>query len=249
MKITERFEGLMKTHRGYTFFGDLISDEDIEIILYPCLYVKGKIKSAKSIVSEYRLMASGDILAGREIECGGDLVSDGNIEADNIKAGLIKASGSVRATCDIVSADGIFADTIEAGYRIEAMGNIEANNVNAICVDVVWGEIIKKREKNMKKVKWKVEYGLEIPFCPYCDEPIYEKGECVFCGEKHEWVEGKQKDTVLTVGEYTVVQTGNNHISISKDGRMVMHINCTEKCTEEELKNMVSFCEAMKEMP
>jgi hypothetical protein len=95
----------------------------------------------------------------------------------------------------------------------------------------------------MKQVLWKDEFGEKMPFCPYCNEPIYVKGECIFCKKKHEWVELKQSETVVEVGEYAVIQTANNHIHVMHNGAMIMHINCTKKMTEDELRGMVSFCE------
>ena len=95
----------------------------------------------------------------------------------------------------------------------------------------------------MKKVKWKDEYGTKMPFCPYCDEPIYEKGKCIFCEKEHEWVDVRPSETVVEVGEYVVVQTINNHVHIMNGGRMIMHMNCTRKMTEDELREMVSIYE------
>lgn len=76
----------------------------------------------------------------------------------------------------------------------------------------------------MKKVAWLAEVdGGKYPFCPYCNEFAYEKDHCVFCGKKYKWREGRHKERAVTVGEYTVVQTTNNHISITKGDRMVYH--------------------------
>ena len=93
----------------------------------------------------------------------------------------------------------------------------------------------------MKKVKWDWEYGVYTPLCPYCNEPAYEKDHCVFCNQKYKWVEGKHKFTEVVDGDYTIVQSTNGHIHIIKDGRMVMHINQTEKKTEQELLGMLDF--------
>ena len=95
----------------------------------------------------------------------------------------------------------------------------------------------------MRKVKWRWDMGVYVPFCPYCDELAHEKNRCVFCNKPYEWVEGKHKETIVTVGEYTVVQATNNHIHIYKGERMVLHASCTKKKTEDELKEMVSHYE------
>lgn len=50
-----------------------------------------------------------------------------------------------------------------------------------------------------------------------------------------------EKITTIKVGEYTVIQTTNNHISIIKDNQMVFHCACTDKKTEEELKDMINL--------
>lgn len=92
----------------------------------------------------------------------------------------------------------------------------------------------------MKIVNWKWDYGVYVPFCPYCDEPAYEKERCVFCGKEYGWVEGEHKPTVVEEGDYTIVQSTNNHISIYEKGELVSHISCTEKCTEEELRELAS---------
>lgn len=93
----------------------------------------------------------------------------------------------------------------------------------------------------MKKVKWRWEYGVYVPFCPYCNEPAYEQGYCVFCNNHYEWVEGKHKPTIVTVGEYTVVQGTGKHIHIYKGEEMVFHASCTKKKTEDELKEFVEY--------
>lgn len=40
---------------------------------------------------------------------------------------------------------------------------------------------------------------------------------------------------------YTISQSGNNHIMIMKDNRMVMHIAATEQKTAEQLREHVDF--------
>ena len=91
----------------------------------------------------------------------------------------------------------------------------------------------------IKDVVWKWDYGVYVPFCPYCDEPAYDHDHCFACGKDYKWVEGKHKPTKVSKSEYTAIQSTNNHVTIIKDGRMVMHSQCNEKKTEEELLAMV----------
>lgn len=96
----------------------------------------------------------------------------------------------------------------------------------------------------MKKVKWRWDYGVYVPFCPYCDELAYEKDKCVFCGKTYEWREGKYRGTEVNVGEYTVYQATDNHIYIyNAEGNMILHASCRKKMTEDELKDMVKVYE------
>lgn len=101
----------------------------------------------------------------------------------------------------------------------------------------------------MRKVKWRWDYGVYMPFCPYCDEPAYEEDHCVFCKKTYKWVEGKYKPTVIEEGEYTVVQSTNNHIQVYKEGRMVMHSSCTKKKSEQELREMIGLYEDICRYP
>lgn len=49
------------------------------------------------------------------------------------------------------------------------------------------------------------------------------------------------KEEYMKYKGYTVTQAPNNHIMICKDGKMVSHVNCPEKKTETELKEIVDF--------
>lgn len=98
----------------------------------------------------------------------------------------------------------------------------------------------------MKKVKWRWDWGVYVPLCPYCNELVYEKDHCVFCEKEYKWVD-KSKDREVTVGEYTVIQTSNKHITILKGERIVMHLSCTKKLSKRKLKGYVKFCESLRE--
>lgn len=102
----------------------------------------------------------------------------------------------------------------------------------------------------MKKVDWRWEYDLYLPFCPHCNEPAHEKDRCIFCGKRYRWVEGRDKDkakeTIVEHEGFTIVQCTNNHIQIYWDGHLVMHSSCTKRMTEEELKGQVDFLRSMR---
>lgn len=95
-------------------------------------------------------------------------------------------------------------------------------------------------KEEIKEIVWQPEYGEGLyPFCPYCNEPAYEEDRCVFCNKAYKWVESPIKDTVVKIGNITAVQTSSNHIHVLKDGKVMRHISCTKKMTEEELRELV----------
>jgi hypothetical protein len=99
----------------------------------------------------------------------------------------------------------------------------------------------------MKQVKWQWDWGVYAPFCPYCNEPAYEKDHCVFCGKEYKWVKSKVKDTRVEVGEYTVIQLSNNALYMYKGEHCVMHASSAKKMTEDELREMVVLHEKLCE--
>lgn len=99
----------------------------------------------------------------------------------------------------------------------------------------------------MKKVKWRWDWGVNVPLCPYCNELAYEKDHCVFCEKEYKWVD-KSKGRIVTVGEYTVVQASNKHIHVYKGEHMVMHISCAKKLSERKLKGYAIFYECLREL-
>ena len=92
----------------------------------------------------------------------------------------------------------------------------------------------------MKKVKWRWDMGCYIPYCPYCGEPAYEENCCPFCNKEYKWV-NKSKTREVVVGEYTIAQASNHHITIVKDGQMVMHVSCTRRKSKRQLKKMLEL--------
>ena len=98
----------------------------------------------------------------------------------------------------------------------------------------------------MKKVKWTWDMGVYVPLCPYCNEIAYKKDHCVFCDKPFKWVD-KSKERVVTVGDYTVIQTSSNHIYIYHGEQMVLHASCTKRESKRRLREMVEGLEALTE--
>ena len=100
----------------------------------------------------------------------------------------------------------------------------------------------------MKRVKWKWDWGVYVPFCPYCGEPAYGKEQCAFCGRKYKWADGKHKPTVVTHMGYRAVQSTNNHITVyDEDGDVVIYSSCTKKYTDDELKSHIEFVKGIRD--
>ena len=99
----------------------------------------------------------------------------------------------------------------------------------------------------MKKVDWHWDWGVYVPLCPYCGELAYEEDHCIFCKKRYKWVDGKYKPTIVEHEGYVAVQSTNNHITVYKDDKMVIHSSCRVKKTEEELKAHIEFVKAMRE--
>lgn len=98
----------------------------------------------------------------------------------------------------------------------------------------------------MAKVNWRWDCGVYVPFCPFCNEPAYEKDHCVFCGKKYEWVEGKHQPTVVEHHGYTMIQGTGNGLFLYKNGTIIMHASCTKKMSVEELKAEVERFEKIR---
>ena len=45
----------------------------------------------------------------------------------------------------------------------------------------------------------------------------------------------------IEIGEYTVIQAKNHHISVYKDGKLAYHIKGTRKYSEDELKGILGM--------
>lgn len=102
------------------------------------------------------------------------------------------------------------------------------------------------KKQKISKVKWKWDWGCFIPLCPYCNEPAYEKDYCVFCFKDYKWVD-KSKQRIVTVGEYTIVQASNHHITVCKGEERVLHASCTRKVSKRKLKEYAKLCEILRE--
>ena len=150
MKLNERCEMLINDGYGYVLPGDLIAEEDIEIDIYPCLIVKGNVRTTKSIHATGGLIADGDITAGREIIVCRELEALGSIEAGwDIKAEWeIKAGGDIKTRCDILSCDSILADGEIEACEIETYGDIECATIKANSIKALFGSVTIKKERS-----------------------------------------------------------------------------------------------------
>ncbi len=103
--------------------------------------------------------------------------------------------------------------------------------------------------RRIKDIAWHHEYDDALsPFCPYCNEFAYEKDHCVFCGKKYRWVDNESANSIIVEQDgYTAVQCGNGHIHIYKDERWVYHESCTEKKTEDELREQIRFLKELRD--
>ena len=104
--------------------------------------------------------------------------------------------------------------------------------------------LIKQPVNNTGKIGKAViveDYGIFIPTCPFCHEPLYEKKRCVFCGatiEEDETIENKlhelNNDLVSTYENIVVEQTCNA-LYVYEDKKMVMHCTIEKPKTQDEL--------------
>ena len=60
---------------------------------------------------------------------------------------------------------------------------------------------------------------------------------------KHRENKSMNEPTIVKSGAYTIVQTGNNHINVYRDERMIFHATCKVKKTEKELIDMLKMFE------
>lgn len=90
-----------------------------------------------------------------------------------------------------------------------------------------------------KQVVWRWEYGVYVPFCPYCGEPAYDHDLCFNCGKPYEYVEGEYKPKVVSKGAYTVIQSTNHHISVYKNDGLIFNAACGVSRSEAELLELI----------
>ena len=84
-----------------------------------------------------------------------------------------------------------------------------------------------------------------VPFCPHCGELAYEEDKCVFCDKPYNRVEGDVRPVKVSKGDYTVIQSTNNHISLYKNGKLIMHAQHNQKKTEKELLEEIDSYETL----
>lgn len=168
MIINDKYPGLTKNESGYTYAGDIYSEDTIEINLDEHLTVKGSIKSLKSIIATCGIKALYGISAAKDIETDGDLVTISHC-GNGIFAGEdIKAHGCISADYTFIKAGwGIKAyKSIKAGEGIEAGQGIKANE------DIKAGEGIKAGQYIFSHKSIETGHGIEAGRSIKADEDI-----------------------------------------------------------------------------
>ena len=100
----------------------------------------------------------------------------------------------------------------------------------------------------MKRIRWRWDFGVYMPFCPHCDEIAWANNRCTFCGKPYRWVEGRVKPKIVTHGEFTAVQgTGKDITVYDGEGEFIMHASCDKKLTDEELIEVIKKFLAWRE--
>ena len=101
----------------------------------------------------------------------------------------------------------------------------------------------KNRNKGKKgKVIYITEYGLTLPYCPFCNEPAYDDEYCVFCGAEFIKPTKEEMDEVKKANhEYKVIYKNVVLIQVGcsvyqyKDNKLISHWSLAKPFTEEEL--------------
>lgn len=96
-----------------------------------------------------------------------------------------------------------------------------------------------------KQVVWRCEYGVYVPFCPYCGEPAYDHDICFNCGKPYEYVEGERKPKVVSKGAYTVILSTNHHISVYKNDILIFHADCGVSRSKAELLKLLEIIDSL----
>lgn len=89
-----------------------------------------------------------------------------------------------------------------------------------------------------KEVKWCYDWGVLIPFCPYCDEPAYEKDKCVFCGKEYITTPKPIPDLEVYGDRFYAVMPSKTSIYIFEQvtGALVCHESVSGKWDKEKLE-------------
>lgn len=95
-----------------------------------------------------------------------------------------------------------------------------------------------KETTTMKKVIWRYEYEMYVPFCPYCNEFAYEENKCVFCNKEYEMTEYPESPIVVEYKNLKATQTGLG-LWIERNGILLSHSSLSRKLTEEEILKML----------
>lgn len=97
----------------------------------------------------------------------------------------------------------------------------------------------------MEKVIWKWDKDVFVPYCPHCDELVYEYDHCVFCHQPYKWGDSEPSPNAMALvnsGEWTIHLPNPNfsRIFLLKNNHLRYHAPCNKKMTKAELLQMLA---------
>lgn len=99
------------------------------------------------------------------------------------------------------------------------------------------------------------EYGITLPFCPFCHEPAYEKTHCVFCGAEFEELSKQELEKQKKTNHEITVKYKNITIHqvccgayIFRDGKFISHASLTKPQNEKQLLQMAKHYAGEKKL-
>lgn len=103
---------------------------------------------------------------------------------------------------------------------------------------------------HVKNIVWKWDKDVFVPYCPHCDDLVYEKDHCVFCNQPYEWVDPKPPCPLsapygiaeVNSGEYKlrVSYPDFKRISLYKNNCPLRLLSCDKKMRKAELLQLLT---------